>query len=85
MNKWPVHDAKARFSELLNAAEVDGPQIVLRRGAETAVVVSMREWQRLQLREPMSVKVWLLSDIGRGELELPERGRSRRRAIPDLS
>lgn len=32
-------DAKARFSELPDAALKDGPQIVTRRGVETAVLV----------------------------------------------
>ena len=44
---WPVADAKARFSELLDAAVNEGPQIVSRRGVETAVVVPMEEWKRL--------------------------------------
>jgi hypothetical protein len=29
---WPVQDAKARFSELLEASITKGPQIVTRRG-----------------------------------------------------
>jgi len=33
---WQVYDAKARFSELLDAALKDGPQVVTRRGVETA-------------------------------------------------
>jgi antitoxin Phd len=45
---WPVADAKARFSELLDAAINEGPQIVSRRGIETAVVVPIAEWKRLQ-------------------------------------
>ena len=35
---WQVQEAKARFSEFLAAAERDGPQIVTRRGVETAVL-----------------------------------------------
>ena len=47
MKHWPVQDAKARFSELLDASIRDGPQIVTRRGVETAVVVPVEEWRRL--------------------------------------
>jgi hypothetical protein len=36
MQIWPVQDAKARFSELLDTCLKDGPQMVARRGAETA-------------------------------------------------
>ena len=39
MNTWPVQDAKARFSELLDACVSEGPQVVTRRGAETAVLI----------------------------------------------
>lgn len=45
---WPVADAKARFSELLDAAINKGPQVVSRRGIEAAVLVPIAEWKRLQ-------------------------------------
>jgi prevent-host-death family protein len=44
MKFWPVKDAKARFSELLQASLRDGPQVVTPRGIETAVLVSMQTW-----------------------------------------
>jgi antitoxin Phd len=46
--KWQLQDAKARFSEFLDSALKKGPQIVTRRGVETAVLVPMDEWKRLQ-------------------------------------
>jgi antitoxin Phd len=81
---WPVHDAKSRFSELLNAAQSRGPQMVLRRGEETAVVVSVAEWRRINPQPRMSIKDWLLSDVGRGELNIPDRKAYRMRPIPDF-
>lgn len=36
---WPVQHAKARFSELLDTCEREGPQVVSRRGCEAAVLV----------------------------------------------
>ena len=47
MKSWPVQDAKAHFSEFLNACEREGPQVVTRRGAEAAVLVPIDEWRRL--------------------------------------
>ncbi len=44
--RWPVQDAKARFSELLERRLREGPQIVTRRGEETAVLVPLEDWQR---------------------------------------
>jgi antitoxin Phd len=82
---WPVQDAKARFSELLDACERDGPQVVSRRGHETAVLVPIEEWQRLRAAARPSLKALLLSDSPRAELPLPERGHARRRQVPDVS
>jgi hypothetical protein len=36
MQTWPVQDAKARFSEFLDAYIKEGPQIVTKRGTEAA-------------------------------------------------
>jgi len=47
MGSWAVQDAKARFSEVLSTAEKKGPQVITRRGVETAVVCPIDEWRRL--------------------------------------
>lgn len=79
MHAWPVQDAKARFSELLNACVSKGPQVVTRRGAETAVLVPIAEWKRLSNAAPPSLKALLLSDEARANLVLPQRGQAKRR------
>ena len=71
---WPVQDAKARFSELLEACVAQGPQMVTQRGAEAAVLVPVAQWRRMQSVARPSLKALLMSDEGRGELVLPERG-----------
>ena len=71
---WPVQDAKARFSELLEACVAQGPQMVTKRGAEAAVLVPVAQWRRMQSVARPSLKALLMSDEGRGELLLPERG-----------
>jgi antitoxin Phd len=45
---WQIQEAKNRFSELLEDAETQGPQIVTRHGAEKAVVLSIADYRRLQ-------------------------------------
>lgn len=80
MDAWPVQDAKARFSEFLEACLSEGPQLVTRRGVEAAVLVRVDEWRRLQAAARPSLKQLLLADQGRAELVLPERGKARRRA-----
>lgn len=84
MHTWPVQDAKARFSEFLEACLSEGPQMVTRRGTEAAVLVPVGEWRRLQSAARPSLKQLLLSDQARAELLVPARGRARRREIQAL-
>lgn len=84
MQTWAVQDAKARFSEFLDACLAQGPQVVTRRGAEMAVLVPVEVWRRLQAVAKPSLKDLLLSDAGRGELVLPERGQARRRRVQEV-
>ncbi len=76
---WAVQDAKARFSELLDASLRDGPQVVTRRGVEAAVLVPIEEWRRLKRAARPTLKDLLLSADGRFTVTVPERGRVRRR------
>ncbi|MDP3513368.1 MAG: type II toxin-antitoxin system Phd/YefM family antitoxin, partial [Sulfuritalea sp.] len=80
MNTWSVQDAKARFSELLDACASEGPQLVTRRGMETAVLVPIAEWKRLRNAARPSLKQLLLSAATRSSLPLPVRGRAKRRS-----
>lgn len=84
MQAWTVADAKARFSELLDLCVAQGPQVVTRRGTETAVLVPIAEWQRLQTLARPSLKALLLADTARTEALVPERGAVRRRPAADL-
>lgn len=71
---WAVQDAKAKFSELLATTLNEGPQIITKRGIETAVLVPIDQWRRLQTsakRSPIDV---LLGEGPRFELTLPKRG-----------
>jgi antitoxin Phd len=46
--RWPVQDAKQRFSELIRTAHADGPQVVTRHGEEIAVVIDIAEYRHLK-------------------------------------
>ena len=84
MHAWPVQDAKARFSELLGACLSEGPQIVSKRGAETAVLININEWRRLQQAAKPSLKELLLAPHARAELSIPARGQAKRRPTEEL-
>lgn len=50
MRTWSLQDAKARFSELVNRARDEGPQIVSRRGEEAVVVLDVKQYRKLNRR-----------------------------------
>ena len=81
MHTWPVQDAKARFSEFLDACVANGPQIVTRRGAETAILVPIEQWKRMSSAAKPTLKELLLSDVDRVEFDLPERGTTKHRPV----
>ena len=83
MPTWPVQDAKARFSEMLDDCLKDGPQVISRRGVEQAVLVPIDAWRRLQGNAP-SLKELLLSDNARAEIPVPSRGEYRWRDDVDF-
>jgi prevent-host-death family protein len=84
MKSWPVQDAKARFSELLDTSLREGAQVVSRRGVEIAVLVPMDDWRRLQRSARPTLKELLLAEEPRAVIPVPKRGVLRRRSPPDL-
>jgi len=70
---WQVYDAKARFSELLETTLKEGPQVVTRRGVETAILVPIEEWTRLKAQARPSIKDVLLDPNGPYDIPLPSR------------
>ena len=48
---WRLADAKNRFSELVNRALTQGPQMVLRR-RDVVVVVAQRDYEKLTGKRP---------------------------------
>jgi len=85
MKTWPVQDAKARFSELLEDCVTSGPQLVSKRGTVTAVLVPIAEWERLNAKRPKNLKELLLSNEHyRGDLNIPPRDWIRLREPPEF-
>lgn len=67
---WQVYDAKARFSEFLETTLKEGPQVLTRRGVDTAVLVSIEEWKQLQGHGRPSIKDVLLDPNGPHDIAL---------------
>ena len=69
---WQLQEAKAMFSEVIKAAAVN-PQIITVRGKETAVILSIKEYEKLagpRLTLYQFIQGSPLRDL---ELELPSR------------
>ncbi|CAN5580027.1 type II toxin-antitoxin system Phd/YefM family antitoxin [soil metagenome] len=77
---WQLQEAKARFSQFLDATLREGPQIVTRHGKEEAVLVPIDEWKRLQRKDPKAVL--LASTPIVEDMMIPKRGSYKHRKSP---
>jgi antitoxin Phd len=76
MDTWKLQDAKARFSEVVERALHDGPQVVTRHGENAVVIIAYREFAGA---EPAQDFKDFLMSIPRVGLEIePSRRRPRR-------
>ena len=48
---WKLQDAKNRFSDLVNLAQKEGPQVVTKRGTEVVVVLSIKDYRKIVNRK----------------------------------
>jgi prevent-host-death family protein len=44
---WQLQEAKNKFSELVNKARTNGPQVVTKMGKESVVVLSIEDYRKL--------------------------------------
>jgi len=70
LKQWPLYEAKNKFSELIDKALSQGPQVVTRRGEEVAVVLSSKEYERLKKSELGLVAFFRSSPLIGIELDL---------------
>jgi prevent-host-death family protein len=69
-NTWSVAEAKARFSELIERARLEGPQRISRKGRPAAVVVSSEEWERKSKRSGNLAEFFAASPLPESGLEV---------------
>lgn len=46
-NTWQLQEAKAKFSKVVKEAEDHGPQIITKRGVKTAILLSIKDYKRI--------------------------------------
>jgi prevent-host-death family protein len=76
-SEWQVAEAKARFSEMIDRALAEGPQVVTRNGKRTVVLVPVEEWERKGEREGSLADFFAASPLRGSSLKL-----ERRRDLP---
>lgn len=68
---WKLTDAKNKLSEVLDRADLEGPQIILRKGREYAVVPG--EKLRELTGEKQDFLAYLMDGPSLDDLDLPPR------------
>lgn len=47
MNTWQLQEAKSKFSKVFDEAIKKGPQIVMRRGVDKVVILSLEKYKEI--------------------------------------
>jgi antitoxin Phd len=79
---WQIQEAKNKLSEVVEEAIQHGPQVISRRGAEIAVVLSYEEYLTLKKSKTNLAQFFLESPLRGSGLDLK---RDRRPAGRDIS
>lgn len=78
---WQIQEAKNKLSEVVEEAIHHGPQVISRRGAEVAVVLSYEEYRTLKKSRTNLAQFFLESPLRGSNLDLE---RDRRPAGRDI-
>ena len=80
---WQLQEAKNRFSEVIDEAIERGPQVITRRGVETAVLLSVADYRKMVLGAKSITEFFRSSPLVGEDLDL-SRDQSPNRAEPAL-
>jgi len=67
---WTVAEAKAKFSEVIERATLDGPQTITRNGRTAVVVVAADEWERKTKRKGNLAEFFASSPLRNSRLKV---------------
>ncbi len=67
---WQLQEAKNKFSEVVDEALKHGPQVITKRGVETAIVLSYAEYRKLQLAQQSLSSFFRSSPLVDGDVVL---------------
>ncbi|MEZ4606879.1 MAG: type II toxin-antitoxin system Phd/YefM family antitoxin [Deinococcales bacterium] len=69
-NTWQLQEAKNKFSEVVEEALSQGPQIITKRGVETVIVLSYIEYRKLMLNQQKLSDFFRESPLATAEIDL---------------
>jgi antitoxin Phd len=64
--KWQLQEAKNRFSEVVEEAQIHGPQIVTRHGEDKVVILSIKDFRNLKGDQEESLADFFMNSPLRG-------------------
>ncbi len=67
---WTVAEAKAKFSEVINQAQSEGPQTITKNGLKSVVIVAVEEWKRKTNRTGNLSEFFAASPLRGTDLEI---------------
>jgi antitoxin Phd len=69
-NVWQLQEAKNKFSNLVDKAHRDGPQIVTKHGKESVVILAVDDYKKLNKPESDLLSFFKNSPLSGIELDL---------------
>jgi antitoxin Phd len=67
---WQLQEAKNRLSEVVEQALSHGPQVITKRGVETAIVISYTEYRRMMAAQKKLSEFFHISPLAGIDLDL---------------
>jgi len=80
MRQWQLQEAKAKFSEVVKLANQEGPQEITMRGQPTAILISLKDFEKIKKKKPSLVSFMRSSPLSGVSLKL-ERDKSPARKL----
>jgi prevent-host-death family protein len=80
MRQWQLQEAKAKLSEVVKLANQEGPQEITMRGQPTAVLISVKDFEKINAKKLSLFALLRASPLAGIDLEL-ERDKSPAREI----
>ena len=79
---WQLQEAKNKFSEVVEEALSDGPQVITKRGVEAVIVLSYSEYRKLLASHKKLSEFFRQSPLVGSDLDL---NRDRSAIRPDIA